>query len=227
VGSNGEQVRNFYLPKGGLAMPTERLTASLFPAYWLARMERRRLRFRNWPLITSGGVAWSWELARSIPHANKDLGTALAEFYTTQRVRHFIGNGLALYSAVGAPRAPFLDGAVVAAFRGLGRSQQRRDRFHVGAIRKLVPELAEIPFNASPSGKIRHVGYSPFHEVLRLPKTLEVVMDCARLDDLVPRQQREAVFRMADRSCAALLLTLAFAGHVSASRGLRTESNAL
>jgi Asparagine synthase len=212
VGSNGEFARNFYIPdRFGPLRVMERSPANLFPLQWTARLEKRRAHFRSLPLVSSGGFWQSFSIARSLSHSRKNLGSALAQFYATQRVRHFIGNGLALYSAFGKPRSPFLDGAVVNAIRGLSTDQFNHDQFHKRIVQGLAPRLMEFPFNSPMSNETKTIPYSPFPQVVAMPKTRDVVMEHSSLDDLVPQQSREHLLKMANVPVVDLLLTLAFA----------------
>jgi asparagine synthase (glutamine-hydrolysing) len=218
VGSNGEFARSFYLP-GRSAILGSRLPPSAVHLYWLIRLERRRLRFRSWPLINGGGVVESARIAYGHQAVGADLSSVLDHFYATERVRHFIGNGLALYSVAGRPRAPFLDADVVDKIRRLPREQRVQNRFHGWAIASIAPRLATLPYNLPFPSASRHVGYSPFSGVRQLPRTAEIVMDCPALDDLVPRPTRERLLAIGSPAEFELLLTLACAGHcVSGAR---------
>jgi hypothetical protein len=213
VGSNGEFARSFYLPGRSALTLGAVARASAISPYWLVRLERRRLRFRSWPLVYGGGLRESIDIAFHLDRAGGDLAAALDRFYATERVRHFIGNGLALYAAVGRPRAPFLEACVLTAIRGLRRDDRVRNRFHQSAIAKLAPALASVPFN-TPLGSSRGiVGYSPFAAVRRLDRSAEIILDCPLLDGLIPKAERERLLRLGGDPEFELLLTLAFAGH--------------
>ncbi len=221
VGSNGEQARHYYLPGGLPARAYEGLPGALFRAYWFARFERRRRHFGGWPGLLERGAADSWRLACALASPpGRGLADRLADFYTSVRVRHFIGNGLALYASAGRARAPMLDGQVVEAFRGLPLEVKRDDRFHRTSTANLAPALAEVPYNTPVDGGSQVVGYSPFAAVLGLEAVREQIMDCPKLDELIGPADREALLRRGDPGCAELLLTLAFAGRVAAEQGL-------
>jgi hypothetical protein len=147
-----------------------------------------------------------------------NLGQALAHFFVTQRVRHFIGNGLALYGAVGRPRVPFLDAEVVRAIRGLDSKEFRRDRFHTRAIQDLEPKLVEFPFNKPIASGMTTLPISPFPSVLSKLKTHDVIMEHSNLDDLISQGDRGAALREGDAATVELLLTLAFAARVAEMR---------
>jgi len=69
----------------------------------------------------------------------------LDHFYLEERVRHFIGNGLALYSLSSAWRTPFLSPAWVAEADKLRRSWKLGSNWHRYAIARLCPKLLDFP----------------------------------------------------------------------------------
>lgn len=221
VGSNGEQARHYYLPAHLPARVYEVLPGALFRAYWFARFERRRSHFAGWPGLFEGGAADSWRVSSSLRYQpTASLARGLADFYTRVRVRHFIGNGLALYASAGAVRAPMLDGRVVEAFRGLDLAVKRDECFHRTSIEALARDLDEIPYNTPVDGGRRVIGYSPFATVLGMDSVRAQILDCPKLDELISTAARESLLQQGNPACAELLLTLAFAGRVAAEGGL-------
>jgi asparagine synthase (glutamine-hydrolysing) len=216
VGSNGEFARSFYLPGRHAPGVAARLPAFLMRGYWWLRLERRRLRFRDWPLISGGGIGASLALSSSTIGGGNDLATALDRFYAEQRVRHFIGSGLALYAAVGKPRSPFLDAEVLAAIYRLTRSMRTENALHRACVEALRPGFNTIPYNWPLSGQGAVVGYSPFAAVRLLPESAERIIECSFLDELVSRQEREQLVRTGGLPSFELLLTLAFAADCAA-----------
>jgi asparagine synthase (glutamine-hydrolysing) len=210
VGSNGEFARNYFLHqrllRGYASAP-----AFTLPGYWLARLLRRRAKFPSLDLLSRGAVG---DVLRAVLHRCPRRGRAdeaLARFYATERVRHFIGQGLILYSRFGQPRAPFLEAEVLGAIWRLPRSAWADDRFHRDAIGMLRPELLELPFNRPLSISKPVRGYAKFFEVARTPSVREIILDCAPLDELFDRTERERAWRRGRTEELELLLTLALA----------------
>ena len=211
VGSNGEFARSFYIDRlGSLAVrAAAKLPSGSAYAYWIARLERRSRLFGGLSLVSESGPLSISGLARRATLPAEGLADSLDQFYARQRVRHFIGNGLALYAANGSPRSPFLDSKVLRAVRGLRRGDKTANAYHRGGIHEVVPSLLDLPFNAPLLGP--HRSFSVFDEVLRLPATADAILDSSGLDSLVPRSQRESVLRSGTTPEIELLLTLAFA----------------
>jgi hypothetical protein len=221
VGSNGEQARHYYKPKKLPDALYEALPAALFRPYWFARCERRRPHFKAWTGLLEGGALESWRMAKALPRPGaRGLAGRLSEYYTRERVRHFIGNGLALYASAGLVRAPMLDGKVVEAFRGMDQAERRDDGFHRRAIAAMVPELASVPYNAPLDGGARRVGYSPYAKVLALDAVKDVILQCPKLDEVLAPAKRELLLARSNPACVELLLTLAYAAQVATQHGL-------
>jgi hypothetical protein len=225
VGSNGEFARTFYLDRGLASRAIGAGPNALFSAYFAARMERRARRFPR-ALLAPGPTPW--QLARAIAHSTTvhthNFADALDCFYATERVRHFIGNGLALYAQHGAPRSPFLDARWIGAVACLPRAERLGSNHHRRAIGALWPGLMVFPVGrdgpierrAAPLYYLRGrkpIGYSSFGEVLGDPRTREIIVESNDLDEILPRADRAAAVQ--NRSPAVeLLLTLAFAAEL-------------
>jgi hypothetical protein len=222
VGSNGEFARSFYLDWGLAGVAVGAGPTALLTAYFAARLARRARRFPR-PLFKGGPGLMEFvrTAARSATRHTHTLADALDCFYATERVRHFIGNGLALYAQHGAPRSPFLDGRWIRAVAALPRTERLGSNYHRRAIAALWAPLAAFPMGAGGPMERRapplyHFrdpkpkGYSPFADVLLDARTRELVVEASALDEILPRANRLAAVNRRDPS-VELLLTLAIA----------------
>jgi asparagine synthase (glutamine-hydrolysing) len=226
VGSNGEFARTFYLDRGAITRALAGGPTALFEPFLLAKLARRARRMPE-ALVALGPSPL--ELARHAAGLVKGVaprfGDALDAFYTMQRVRHFIGLGLALYSSHGDPRSPFLDARWLRAIARLPRSERVGANYHRRAMLRLGPDLMRFPVGEGgpmeprapalyyASGK-GGVSYSAFDGVLADPRVEEMLAESRGLDELVPRAVRIEAAR--ERSPAAeVLLTLHFAHEVA------------
>jgi hypothetical protein len=230
VGSNGEFARSFYFDKGAVARALDALRTSLPPlAYYGARLQRQARRLAG-ALPFLGGPREAARLAGRVTRLCGARGTALERFdrfYTTQRVRHFIGNGLALYAAHCTPVSPFLDARWIAAAAGLPRAAKLGSNFHRRVIERNAPDLLRYPTDAgvpmarrAPRGywrakKAAGVGYSPFAEVLAEPATIDTILESEPLDEFVDRAGRRRVIEARDAQAMNVLLTLHFAAEAA------------
>ncbi len=163
-------------------------------------------------------------MAYSTTAHTHNVADALDCLYATERVRHFIGSGLALYARHGAPRSPFLDARWIGAVARLPRAERLGSNHHRRAIAALWPNLLGFPVGsdgpmerrAPPLYHLRGrkpIGYSPIRELLDDPRTREIVVESNDLDEILPRADRAAAIE--NRSPAVeLLLSLAFAGEL-------------
>ncbi len=236
-GTNGEFARTYYRDKGAPARAFDLGPTRLATAYFAARIERRRRRFPfPLPFLRDAGPAAALALAR-------DLGALVASapspldaldlFYATQRVRHFIGNGLALCAATKPPASPFLDARWIRAAGHLRRADKLGSRLHRRIIADNAPGLLRYPVHAEPEmareppplywrRRSPEVSYNVFGEVIRLPAVRDLVVESRALDDLGPRAERERVFDHAHAESIELLLTLHFAAEAAQDAGSAT-----
>jgi asparagine synthase (glutamine-hydrolysing) len=234
VGSNGEFARSFFFDWGVPARLLGAASPAVIGPYWAARLARRALRFSGDILALGPGVlACARHLAGL--SSSPTLGASLDRFYATQRVRHFIGNGLALYAQHCAPRSPFLDARWIRAVSELARADRLGSNYHRFAIANLRPDL--LGFSVA-GGEVmarraqpfyylkrpRVVGYGAFDKVLANPRVAETIVEAEALDDLLPRAARVAAVASGDET-VELLYTLAVAAELGrdAVRGARPK----
>jgi Asparagine synthase len=222
IGSNGEFARTFYLDWGLAGLVGGAGPNALFEAYFATKLARRARRFPR-ALFAPGPDLREFVrgVARSVTVHTHTFAEALDCFYSTERVRHFIGNGLALYARHSAPRSPFLDARWIRAIARLPRAERLGSNYHRRAIAGLWPQLLAFPVGAGgpmerrapPLYHLRNpkpTGYSPFAEVLSDPRTRELVVESNGLDEILPRVDRIAA-ATSHGPAAELLLTLAIA----------------
>jgi asparagine synthase (glutamine-hydrolysing) len=224
VGSNGEFARSYYLDRGSVAQVLGPGPRALMEVFFAAKVARRARRFP--PALLAPGPSLV-ESARHVTSMVEPFTRSFADgldcFYATQRVRHFIGNGLALYAQHSRPRSPFLDARWIQAVGGLPRRERLGSNHHRRAIATLWPDLLAFPTGAggpmarrAPTlyylSKDRSVGYSPFDRVIRDARVHEIVAESS-LDEILPKDARIAAMRDAG-PVGELLLTLAFAAEL-------------
>jgi hypothetical protein len=226
VGSNGEFARTFFFDLGGVARAAAQGASVLIGPYVAARLARRARRFPSALLAGGPGpLACALDATRSSRDLTKGFLEALDCFYAKERVRHFIGNGLALYAQHCAPRSPFLDARWLRAVAALPRKDRLGSNYHRQAIATLWPRLLEFPMGLEPSlarrapalyyaRRANVVSYSPFAEVAADPKTRELIIEASGLDELLSRHERAAAVERYPASIE-LLLTLAIASDLA------------
>lgn len=228
VGSNGEFARTFYLDKGALshvALVGRRATGR---AYWAARISRRSRRMATFlPFLSPGGlkdaINYSQEVAALGSEGGGDGMQVLDRFYAAQRVRHFIGNGLALYAQHGRPVSPFLDARWIKAVGQLDRTAKLGSNYHRRIIERNAPELLAHHVGGQGSMQVRarpgywrekstSVSYSAMPAVLKSAACMEILHDSSHLDSFLSRPERQRLCDMGSSEAMEYMLTLHFAG---------------
>lgn len=220
AGTNGELVRSFYLDFGILSqlanLGPPRLLLRKFWHLKSKKMEAfqpHELRGLAEPLASELGPEGHRRRVERFAAACKGgLLAGLDRFYLRERVRHFIGNGIALCEAAAPIVTPMLDRAWVGSALSLSRRWKLGERWHRFAINRLAPDLLSFPENGE-SGTMRRqpppfywrrphspVGWADYDRSFRqsfwldgirdLSGGLEPVISCATLDALL-REQAE------------------------------------
>ncbi len=244
AGSNGEFIRSYYFDKGLLSELTACFPRKL-AAYFLGLKNHHRRRLLKEGI---GGVLSDKELARKVLSQLIDSVSgmqakgwlnALDHFYAYQRVRHFIGNGLALFRAINDTRSPFLDYRFMEMAEELPRHERLNSRTHRKLIASLVPRLGDYPVanDGIAMNQLDHVlywrrhqpvtGYSVFSELANLDDFKELIMDSPHLDRFMPFESR--LIALKDRRFAILgfLLSLHFASVVASEHNEAVASQIL
>ena len=151
VGSNGEFVRTFYLDNGILSLAVNCLPPSLALRGFWTRKAKSVLKTEDLQGVRTELANY---LRRDLDQQLTRLASArpggsmlhqLDQFYLEERVRHFIGNGLALYGLSAAWRSPFLSVPWVAEAEKLPRPWKLGSKWHRYAIACLCPKLLDFP----------------------------------------------------------------------------------
>lgn len=151
VGANGEFARTYFLDKGILSLAANCLPPDLALREFWKRKAKPALKADELPGVRAevadylrGGVD---QQATRLAHARPGGSTLhqLDHFYLEERVRHFVGNGLALYGLSTAWRTPFLSAPWIAEAEKLPRSWKLGNNWHRHAIARLLPELLDYP----------------------------------------------------------------------------------
>lgn len=240
VGANGEFARSYYLDKGILSRLADVWPTDLARPYFTLKYESRHN-----PLRSLGLAQFPVRGASPVPAAGGGIARRAAElsgggrfldrldrFYATNRVRHFIGNGMALYDAVSATRSPFLDVRWIRAAARLPRAAKLGGVFHRAGIAANCPGLLEFPaggesrLSRTPpplqwTKRSGWVGYSPSDSVLTAPRVEELLRDSSELDSLLEAPVRRRMVDLRLPRVNGVLLPLHFA--VRAIRELGIE----
>ena len=231
AGSNGEFMRSYYFDKGILAGVSKWLPWPL--AVWF--MSLKNSPARRLPVPEARGILASRPLARSVlrglaRHLKHKRGwlNSLDQFYATQRVRHFIGNGLALYSGFNTTCSPFLDQRFLRAASSLPRHWKLNSRMHRALIKNLEPRLLDFPV-AEDGISMKHLersaywmrspavkGYSVFKAVFTQGDGRDILADSPHLDRFLNREARLWVVDQGKGGIAGTLLSLHYAAALAA-----------
>jgi asparagine synthase (glutamine-hydrolysing) len=226
AGSNGEYVRSYYFDKGILASGS-RLAPRFLAELLLRTKDSRRRRI---PLPVISGVLADKDAEKQASRIMSDLLlpaggwlNTLDHFYSLQRVRHFIGNGLALYNAVLPTASPFLDYRFIALARAMPRRLKLNSRFLRRAISENVPELLDFPTDDSGISMRQSdrtfywlrsrpsTGFNIFGQVADSEEGKSIIIESPHLDRFLDKRARELVISKKLRPLAGLLMALHFA----------------
>jgi len=211
VGSNGEFARSHYFDHGRASLLAQRVPRLAAEALVFTRVERQGRRFST----LLGGTRDFLEVGRYaavLMRGPRNAMDALDYFYATQRVRHFIGNGFALYASASRPMSPFLDHRWMSAVAALRREQKLGEAFHREAIGRFAPQLMTVPIGGH-SGS----SYSPWRAVATSEATRALLLESPHLDQFADRSQREVAWYKRDLDVMDWLVTLHFAGEAAAA----------
>lgn len=216
VGSNGEFARTYYSDIITQSM-VFRSSGQAGVRIWNTVKMLNRLRKFPWNFWSSGPTSLTEAFHSPLSSADLYPKSALARmdtFYSIERVRHFIGSGLACYSQFTNPVSPFLDRHWMKEVAALRRPWKEDDRYHAAAVGRFAPNLIDIPFNQDPDGGAT-TSYSPFAALSRSSEVEELLIESRSLDFLFDRKARIRAMkdRRANRfSTVSFLLTMHFAG---------------
>lgn len=186
AGSNGEFARSYFFDKGFVARMMDVLPIG-HGDWWLARGHAapRTVGEVVRHIDPQSPFAQALDIRAQLasvypPYLN--FGDGMDVFYAMQRVRNFIGLGMALYRADFPTMSPFLDARFIQVMARLRRQDKLANAMHRGIIEKLQPTLltfptdeTDVPMGARPSGmyfrRPRPIkGYSRSTEAQRLPQ---------------------------------------------------------
>ena len=221
VGSNGEFSRSFFFDYS-LWPVYKKMPQSIFYLYWTARKLRRRLKFSNgWRFFSNNIKELNYGSNKKMfsALAKTDPLTMLDHFYCTQRVGHFIGNGLRLMGKTGKMRSPFLDARWIRAAAAMPRELKVNNHWHLASIKLLDPSLLEIPFNGfsvNPSDlSMKQAysisGYNQYEGFANNKKLLNLLVEAKELDVLISEKDRIKAIKNNSFEDINLMITLYFA----------------
>lgn len=154
AGSNGEFARSFFFDKGFVANFLDTLKFSRWD-WWLSRIYSVSRRIAP-EIVTALGPTSDFAKRLTAPqqvHAayvpGLRFGDGLDVFYATQRVRNFIGLGLALYRSAFQTMSPFLDVRFIRFAAHLPRHDKLANRLQKDIIGRLRTELLDFPTHES------------------------------------------------------------------------------
>lgn len=222
MGSNGEFARAYYVGKGQVLLAA--LAGSASPRAALKLFWDRK-RNQGYRLLASAMTDPFYDSAfgagrvlrdeKFLEMSGRSVWRGLDRFYVEQRVRHFIGNGLALISDRFSCRTPFLDHAWVGSVNSLGLRWKVGSNWHREMLARCPGGLLQYPEEgygplmrrreSLKSAAFDHrqpsVGYAPNAEVLCDARATATLLDGAEyLDGLfVPQAFRAAIEASVDR----------------------------
>jgi asparagine synthase (glutamine-hydrolysing) len=227
AGSNGEFVRSYYFDKGCLALASQMAPSQLAARFLTLKnsIARRLPPTGGKGLLTDRALATSVlaSISARVPKHTNWL-QALDEFYAFERVRHFIGNGLALYNRFNRTFSPFLDGRFLQLARRLPRKWKLNSRLHRTLIERFCPKLLDYPvaadgipmraLNKAGSWLRRQpvTGYSVFGQVCDLPEFIEIIQESPHLDHFLDRKSRSLALQNKRSGLLGALLAFHHAG---------------
>ncbi len=188
VGSNGEFARTYYIPKGWqtkIAQVSNLPLTNLF--MWIKFGPRKYRKSKASRIPIKGGdadekffklITHLWDLSRG----SSDFLNNLDIFYTRERVRHLIGNGLALYNDFCDTRSPFLDAQWIKSISHLSRYWKLSSRFHEFIINNNFPKLSPKTSKSN-----SNIGYSPFKSLINELTTRDLLLDSIELQYIFER----------------------------------------
>ena len=232
VGSNGAFARTDLFDAGCLSLLADAVRWPLMHSVGLGRiaLHTRGSAVRKTALgrgIIASARAWAKQATLPRGPLNR-----LDELRTFQRMRHFIGNGLAMYATATRVRAPFLDARWMRAVGPMSRRHKLGSNWHRFAIERLYPKLLAFGVDDTHQPmrpRAEHLYrfrrgpttvYAPCREVLALPEVHDRIIETPELDPLIDRPTRIAATHTRDQPLMMLLLTLHFTVRVLRRRGI-------
>lgn len=237
VGSNGEFVRSYYFDKGALSLLADASPFDLVkPFLKLKYGPKRRMPIKTSKTLLPDEGEVSFETVpdyvSSLTNTASTFGQRLDRLYSLHRVRHFIGNGLALYNSIITTLSPFLDTRFIALGATLPKHLKLNSRFHSKLISHISPQLATFPVDDTGTAmserekpfywlqKHRSVSYSTFSKALDLEVAREIICESPYLDRFMDRHSRQEAYSRNYQSLLAVLMTLHFTCELIAERQL-------
>jgi hypothetical protein len=194
AGSNGEYARSYFFDKGFIANAVD---LSRFSRWDYLLTFKNSVRRRVSPEILAAikpGHSFRRKLDAEIQMSKVffpglHFGDGLDYFYASQRVRYFIGLGLALYRSSFPTMSPFLDARFIRYAAGLQRHDKLGDRMHRSVIGQLQRKLLDFPSNnsdvlmGSNPGQLYFIKHNPVKEYhcYQVAQSLPEVLDWARI----------------------------------------------
>jgi asparagine synthase (glutamine-hydrolysing) len=218
VGSNGELARSYYLDKGIITKALQLFDFGLFNQYFSLKLKKGD----NYVLSSINDQVKREQVLKIIASTCPALAASdkLDYFYTFQRVRNFIGNGIALYNLNIAAESPFLDERFIRLGFGLKRKWKLNSLFHKMAIQKLYTKLLEYP-NTESTNHIRSydtnfywtksessVGYNITPKIFENKTMKASVMDSNELKPWISSSEREDLFNQKKYRTLSFLVML-------------------
>lgn len=219
AGSNGELARSYYLDKGIFSKGLQGVDAGVFSLYFRLKLEKKRSNLVDYFKKRDHNAEVRKLIEKVAPGSN--AMDRFDDFYCTQRVRHFIGNGVALYNTKYKTLSPFLDYRFVHMAKALSRKHKLNSVFHKKAIETLYPSLLRFP-NAENNASIADyntnsyflkkaitVNYSIEKDLLASAPFQESVVEDSTLDEWTTKEERVSLFENRKIQQIAFLATMA------------------
>ena len=218
AGSNGELARTYYFDKGIIAKAADKIPLNLFDTFFNLKIKKAD----NFIIPSLNNAAFKTKFVSTANHQNTGQGflNSLDNFYAFERVRHFIGNGLALYNCNVTTTSPFLDYRFINLCSHLHRNKKLNSIFHKTIINQLQPALMQFGNNDN-SASINNFNsnsyffekqitttYNPVDTVIQSNIVKEIIMESNYLNEWLDQEERVKIWEEKKNRSIYFLITM-------------------
>lgn len=203
AGSNGELVRSYYFDKGIFSLLFG--SSFLFKKFWSLKIDKG-INYGAGSFITGENKAKLLDYILS-DAATMPFHDRFNHFYSKQRVRHFIGNGIAMYQSVLPVKLPFLDERFISKAAALPQQYKFNSYLHKKAIQKFYPKLLNYPTDELSRGindfnrtfyflkKQKTIEYNINEKIVQADFMKEIIFESKHLDNWISKADRAVIWQ--------------------------------
>ncbi|MBS1627476.1 MAG: hypothetical protein JSR09_06240 [Bacteroidetes bacterium] len=218
AGSNGELARTYYFDKGIIAKTADKIPINLFDIYFKFKINKSD----NYiiPSLLNASHKKKFIAIASIQNTKHGFLNSLDNFYTFERVRHFISNGLALYNCNITTTSPFLDYRFINLCNHIHRHKKLNSIFHKTIINQLQPALMQFG-NNNISTSINNFNsnwyflkeqptttYNPVNTIIQSNAVKEIIIESNYLNEWLNQKERIKIWEEKKNRTIYFLLTM-------------------